>query len=93
MPGLGERDILGVEAPIWTETLRSLDDMEYMAFPRIAAIAEIAWSPAPVGAETAGGAAGTRDLDGFVERVATFGLRLDAMGVDHLRVAGVPWRE
>ena len=91
VPGLGERDILGVEAPIWTETLRSLDDVEFMAFPRMLAIAEIAWSPAPT--TDAVGAAGERDLDGFVERVATFGLRLDAMGVDYLAVAGVPWRE
>ena len=35
IPGVDERDILGVEAPIWTETLASISDVEFMAFPRI----------------------------------------------------------
>jgi len=43
--GIGEDDILGVEAPLWAETLRSLEDIDAMAFPRAAAAAEIAWSP------------------------------------------------
>ena len=34
IPGVDERDILGVEAPIWTETLASISDVEFMAFPR-----------------------------------------------------------
>lgn len=44
--GLGESDILGVEAPLWTETVRTAADIDALAFPRIAAAAEIAWSPA-----------------------------------------------
>jgi len=43
--GLTDADILGVEAPMWTETIRTLDDIDVMAFPRIAAAAEAAWSP------------------------------------------------
>ena len=34
--GVGEEHILGVEAPLWTETLATIDDVEFMAFPRIA---------------------------------------------------------
>jgi hexosaminidase len=41
-----ESALLGVEAPMWSETLGSIRDVEYMAFPRILAIAEIGWSPA-----------------------------------------------
>ncbi len=37
--------MLGVEGPLWTETVRTMDDIEYLAFPRLAAIAEIGWSP------------------------------------------------
>jgi len=44
--GLSESDILGVEAPLWTETIRTMDDLEYMAFPRLLSIAEIGWPPA-----------------------------------------------
>src|SRR5690606_25377308 len=36
--------IAGVEAPLWTETVGSLADAERLMYPRIAAIAEIAWS-------------------------------------------------
>ncbi|MEV6375660.1 beta-N-acetylhexosaminidase [Micromonospora musae] len=44
--GVGEDALLGVEAPLWSETLRSIDDIEYMAFPRLPAIAELGWSTA-----------------------------------------------
>ena len=45
-PGLAEAQIAGVEAPLWSETLRSLADIQYMVFPRLPGIAEIGWSPA-----------------------------------------------
>ena len=40
-----ESAILGVEAPLWSETTRTLDELEQLAFPRAAAHAEVAWSP------------------------------------------------
>jgi hexosaminidase len=36
--------ILGVQANLWTEHMRTEDRVEYMAFPRAAALAEVAWS-------------------------------------------------
>ena len=45
-PGVAESSILGLEAPLWAETLITRQDYEYMAFPRITALAELAWSPA-----------------------------------------------
>ena len=36
--------IAGIEAPLWTETVRSLPDAELLMYPRIAAAAELAWS-------------------------------------------------
>jgi len=36
--------IIGVETPLWTETIATEDDLEYMAFPRLPGYAEIAWS-------------------------------------------------
>jgi len=38
--------ILGVQANLWTEHVRTEDRAEYMFFPRAAAIAEVGWSPA-----------------------------------------------
>jgi hexosaminidase len=40
-----QRHVLGVQANLWTEHMRSEERVEYMAFPRAAALAEIAWSP------------------------------------------------
>jgi hexosaminidase len=38
--------IIGVQANLWTEHVRTEDRAEYMIFPRAAAIAEVGWSPA-----------------------------------------------
>lgn len=40
-----EAAVLGVEGPLWSEHLRGPADIDFMAFPRIPAIAEPAWSP------------------------------------------------
>ncbi len=37
--------IVGVEAPLWTETITNIEELEYMAFPRLLGFAETAWSP------------------------------------------------
>ncbi|CAH0220234.1 beta-N-acetylhexosaminidase [Plantibacter cousiniae (nom. nud.)] len=42
--GVGEQDILGVEAPLWTETVADVQTLEFLVFPRVASIAEIGWS-------------------------------------------------
>jgi hexosaminidase len=36
--------ILGVQANVWTEHIRTEQRVEYMAFPRAAAVAEVGWS-------------------------------------------------
>lgn len=86
VPGLGEPQILGVEAPIWTETLSTLDQVEQHAFPRLAAIAEIGWSPA--GRSTAEG--GFADFAGRVARLARV---MDAAGIRYWRTPEVDWTD
>ena len=44
--GVGEQSILGVESALWSETTGDRAAVEYLAFPRLAGIAEIGWSPA-----------------------------------------------
>lgn len=44
--GVSKDQILGVETPLWSETLVTMKDIEYMLFPRLPGIAEIGWSPA-----------------------------------------------
>ncbi len=36
--------VLGLEAPLWSEHIETPERLEYMAFPRMAALAENAWS-------------------------------------------------
>lgn len=74
--GVRDDDILGVEAPMWTETIRTLDDIDRMAFPRIAAAAEIAWSPAP-------SSAADRTWDSFRGRVSGLGALWSSLGIRH----------
>ncbi len=45
LPSVQETAILGIESPIWSETPATMSDLEFLAFPRIAAVAEVAWSP------------------------------------------------
>lgn len=36
--------ILGVQANVWTEHIRTFDRLQYMVLPRLAALSEVAWS-------------------------------------------------
>jgi hexosaminidase len=73
-------EILGVEAPLWTETIETIDDIEFMTFPRLAGYAEIGWSPAD-----------HRNWDGYQSRLASHGPRLTAMGVNFYRSPLISW--
>lgn len=44
LPSLPDSSIVGIESPLWTETIRTQKDMEYMLFPRLPGYAEIGWS-------------------------------------------------
>ncbi|MCP4641457.1 MAG: beta-N-acetylhexosaminidase [bacterium] len=37
--------VLGAQAQLWTEYIRAWSHLEYMAFPRACALAEVVWSP------------------------------------------------
>lgn len=39
--------LIGIESPLWSETVTQMDDIEYMAFPRIIGHSELGWSGAP----------------------------------------------
>ena len=36
--GVPESAVLGVEAPLWAETITNINDYEYLAFPRLAPV-------------------------------------------------------
>jgi hexosaminidase len=72
--------ILGVEAPIWSETLATIRDVEFLAMPRLAAIAELGWSPARA-----------HDWESFRARLGAQGPRWTAMGINFYRAPEIPW--
>ncbi|MEU4506503.1 beta-N-acetylhexosaminidase [Streptomyces sp. NPDC024089] len=81
--GLSEeaaRHILGTQANVWTEVMQNRARVDYQVFPRLAAFAEVAWSPLPASAE--------RDFAAFERRMTTHYARLDALGVDYRPPAG-----
>ena len=43
------RHVIGVQANVWTEHMRTPQRVEHAVFPRLAALAEVAWSPAGSG--------------------------------------------
>jgi hexosaminidase len=76
---LEERDILGIEAPIWSETLVTMKDVEYLAFPRMLCLAELAWSPKG------------QDWEEFRQRLAAHGNQMEAMGINFYRSPEIDW--
>jgi hexosaminidase len=72
VPGLDPAAVLGVEAALWTETAATVADLEYLALPRLAAIAEVAWS-------------GAGDWAEFRPRLAAQAAHWDARGVGYFR--------
>jgi hexosaminidase len=79
--GISENNILGVEAPLWSETIITLNDIEYLAFPRLPGHAEIGWSPVT-----------GRNWDEYKERLAEHGLRWVEMEINFYRSPQVPWK-
>ena len=43
--GLNANNIIGIEAALWGETIKSMSDAQYMIFPRLLSLSEVAWSP------------------------------------------------
>ncbi|SMD07495.1 family 20 glycosylhydrolase [Pedobacter nyackensis] len=63
--------IIGIQGNIWTEYIPSERRLEYMVFPRMLAMAEVAWYK------------GGEDWTGFEQRVHKHFPLLDAMGVNY----------
>lgn len=83
--GVTDRNVIGVEGAMWGETVASLANADYMVFPRLLALAEVAWSP---GARRTATSPAYHD---FLRRLGAQGARLQAAGVNFYPSAQVPW--
>ena len=80
LSGLEEADFVGVEAPLWTEFVGDQAQMDFMLWPRLAAQAEVGWT-----------AAADRDWEDFRTRLATHGVRLEALNVGYYASPEIDW--
>jgi hexosaminidase len=80
LSGVPASAVLGVEAPLWTETIVTTADIEYMAFPRLPAIAELGWSPQA-----------THNWTAFKNRLAAQGPRWKVLNLKYYHSTQVPW--
>jgi hexosaminidase len=76
----GAATVLGVEAPLWSETIATMRDVEFLAMPRLAVLAEVAWSPQA-----------SRAWDTFKVRLGAQSPRWTALGLNFYRAPEVPW--
>jgi hexosaminidase len=75
-------NIIGLEAPLWTEFVRDQARIDYQTFPRLSAVAELAWSDP-----------GEKDYTDFKNRLVTFNQLLDyyQVGYAPLNVVDPNW--
>ncbi|MEV7414287.1 beta-N-acetylhexosaminidase [Streptomyces sp. NPDC089919] len=77
--------VLGAQANVWTEVMEDQGRVDYQVFPRLAAFAEVVWSPLPEPEE--------RDVAEFTARMTGHLRRLDALGVEYRPPGGpLPWQ-
>ena len=66
--------IMGAQGNVWTEYMNSFSQVQYMAVPRMPALAEALWSPA-----------GKRDYSDFKKRLRRHSTMLDQKRVNYCR--------
>jgi hexosaminidase len=73
------RHVLGGQAQVWTEYMKTPKKVEYMAFPRLTALAEAVWTPTAL-----------KDYANFRARLDVHLARLSALDVNFRRPEPVP---
>ena len=80
--GLPVEHILGIEAPLWSETISNSAELEYLAFPRVIGYAELGWSPSE-----------HLNWDDYKERLAAQVPYLEAMDINYYPTKLVDWNK
>ena len=70
------RHILGAQGQIWTEYIKDAKQVEFMAFPRLSALAEVLWTPPA-----------RRNFEDFNARLTTHLRRLSVLDVNYRPLA------
>ena len=81
VPGISKENILGIECPLWSETVTNISEIEYLVFPRLPGYAEIGWT-----------AGADRKWDEYKIRLGHQASRFKAMDINYYPSALVPWK-
>ncbi len=80
--GIPMKNILGVEAPLWSETISTIDELEYLAFPRAIGYSELSWTSKE-----------NRDWEGYKVRLGNQAPYLDRMDVKYYPSPLIDWKK
>ncbi|HBJ1650721.1 family 20 glycosylhydrolase [Clostridium botulinum] len=70
--------VLGIEAPLWTETISDAKAMDYMIYPRLLGYAEIGWTPKE-----------NRDWNQYKNRLKKQGERMKNQGINYYKDSSI----
>lgn len=80
--GINKENILGVEAPLWSETVSNMDEVEYLAFPRMIGYSELSWSTEE-----------NRNWENYKVRLGNQAPYLDKMNVKYYPSELIEWKK
>jgi len=80
--GISKENIVGIEAPLWSETVETIDDIEYLVFPRLVGYAELGWSNHA-----------DKSWDEYKVRLGKQKTRFEHMGINYYPSPLVPWED
>ncbi len=70
--------ILGLESPLWTETIETEKAMDFMIYPRLLGYAEIGWTPREM-----------RDYNEYKIRLSAHGERMENKGINYYKYPSI----
>lgn len=80
VPEITRENIVGVESPLWAETIATEKEAQYLIYPRLPGYAEIGWTQAWL-----------RNWDEYRVRLASHGRRMEIMDLNFYRSPLVDW--
>eukprot|EP01029_Cantina_marsupialis_P002923 TRINITY_DN127971_c0_g1_i1.p1 TRINITY_DN127971_c0_g1~~TRINITY_DN127971_c0_g1_i1.p1 ORF type:complete len:131 (+),score=20.11 TRINITY_DN127971_c0_g1_i1:3-395(+) len=78
--GISKENIVGIEAPLWAETIETIDDIEYLVFPRLPGYAELGWSKSE-----------NKNWDEYKIRLGKQKERFEYMKINYYQSPKIPW--
>jgi hexosaminidase len=81
VPGITKENVLGVECPLWSETVTNISEIEFLVFPRLPGYAEIGWTPAS-----------ERNWETYKLRLGNQAERFKIMNINYYPSQKVPWK-